>query len=152
MPTLSGKCTIGLHFCTSNSALRHHQKPAHYLCFKISFFCKTKMNYKFIIQCLTSNKWQTRRYQIYEKHFSTDPYNFLFVYVFKFLSVLAFCRWMSFVFTIKDIIASKETIKSKLPNFQIIFWRSPCSWLLHQDWNNCDEMLLVLFLLLWLSR
>ena len=79
------------------------------------------------------------------KHFSTDPYNFLFVYVFKFLSVLAFCRWMSFMFTIKDIIASKETIKSKLPNFQIIFWRSQCSWLLHQDWNNCDEMLLVLF-------
>ena len=55
------------------------------------------------------------------KHFSTDPYNFLFVYVFKFLSVLAFCRWMSFMFTIKDIIASKETIKSKLPNFQMIF-------------------------------
>ena len=115
-------------------------------------FRKIKMNYKTILLCPTSNKWQTRRYQIYEKHFSTDPYNFLFVYVFKFLSVLAFCRWMSFMFTIKDIIASKETIKSKLPNFQIIFWRSPCSWLLHQDWNNCDEMLLVRFLLLWLSR
>ena len=103
------------------------------------------MNYITILLSPTSNKRQMRRYQIYEKHFSTDPYNFLFVYVFKFLSVLAFCRWMSFMFSIKDIIASKETIKSKLPNFQIIFWRSPCSWLLHQDWNNCDEMLFVLF-------
>ena len=60
-------------------------------------FRKIKMNYKTILLCPTSNKWQTRRYQIYEKHFSTDPYNFLFVYVFKFFSLLAFCRWMSFI-------------------------------------------------------
>ena len=85
------------------------------------------------------------------KHFSTDPYNFLFVYVFKFLSVFAFCRWMSFMFTIKDIIASKETIKSKLPNFQIIFWRSPCSWLLYQDWNITMKCFSFFFALMLVS-
>ena len=128
MPTLNGKCTIGLHFCTFDPALRQHQKLTRYLCFIISFFLQNKMNYKFILLCPTSNKWQTRRYQIYEKHFSTDPYNFLFVYVFEFLSLLAFCRWMSFILYKGYHCIQGNDKKSQLPNFQIIFWRSPCSW------------------------
>ena len=119
--------------------------------FVFYLFSKLKMNCKTILLCPTSNKWQMRRYQIYEKHFSTEPYNFLFVYVFKFLSVLAFCRWMSFVHY-KGYHCIQGNDKKQVTQFSNHFLEVTMFMVALSRLKHYDEMLLLLFLLLWLSR
>ena len=102
------------------------------------------MNYKTILLCPTSNKGQMRRYQIYEKHFSTDPYNFLFVYVFELLSVLAFCRRMSFILY-KGYHCIQENDKKSVTQFSNHFLEVTMFMVALSRLKHYDEILLVLF-------